>query len=377
MKKRTKAKKQKLNNLLILLVLTAVLLIMSTYAWFTANRKVNIDAIDVRVATSTGLQISADAVNWGSVLTKGDIADAHIEYPAAANQLPISMAPVSTDLTVENNRLNMFYGIVAADLDNGGKYFLTAEKRASATSITEKDSSTVTTSGEYDKGYYIAFDIFIKSGTPENDFYMSGKVKEVKNTGTTENPKYEVLSTDAERGIANAARIALIRGGNDASTATPETLQALPLNNEVKMWEPNYDFHTEKGIAYGNTYKLIPEGISLTAGVPGQTAVPYSGIKQEFKNEAEKIALEDATAGKKPTYFADVTAEWQTSKSIAEPSLTMPVIDAESGLRLNDGVTKYRVYMWVEGQDIDCENFASGTYLQYDLSFSLDPYDNV
>ena len=31
------------------------------------------------------------------------------------------------------------------------------------------------------------------------------------------------------------------------------------------------------------------------------------------------------------------------------------------------GITKVRVYMWVEGQDIDCENTASGT----DISFNL------
>ena len=49
----------------------------------------------------------------------------------------------------------------------------------------------------------------------------------------------------------------------------------------------------------------------------------------------------------------------------------MPATD---GTALASGITKYRIYMWVEGQDIDCENFASGTYLQYNLSFSLDPY---
>ena len=36
------------------------------------------------------------------------------------------------------------------------------------------------------------------------------------------------------------------------------------------------------------------------------------------------------------------------------------------------GITKFRAYLWVEGQDVDCENSASGTYLRYDLKFSLD-----
>ena len=38
------------------------------------------------------------------------------------------------------------------------------------------------------------------------------------------------------------------------------------------------------------------------------------------------------------------------------------------------GITKVRVYMWVEGQDIDCENNASGTDLSYTIVLGLDDY---
>ena len=55
-------------------------------------------------------------------------------------------------------------------------------------------------------------------------------------------------------------------------------------------------------------------------------------------------------------------------------NLQFPDTAKEGGYALNNGVTKFRVYMWVEGQDIDAENFASGSYLEYNLSFSLDPY---
>ena len=45
-----------------------------------------------------------------------------------------------------------------------------------------------------------------------------------------------------------------------------------------------------------------------------------------------------------------------------------------NGNVLNNGITKLRIYMWVEGQDIDAENFASGSFVEYNLSFSLEPY---
>ena len=38
---------------------------------------------------------------------------------------------------------------------------------------------------------------------------------------------------------------------------------------------------------------------------------------------------------------------------------------------LAPGVTKFRVYMWVEGQDVDCENNASNAYLRFNIGLSL------
>ena len=39
---------------------------------------------------------------------------------------------------------------------------------------------------------------------------------------------------------------------------------------------------------------------------------------------------------------------------------------------LTAGITKVRVYMWIEGQDVDCENTASGTDISYNLQFTID-----
>ena len=63
-KSRKKQQKKKLSALLLLLFLTVIMLATSTYAWFTTNKTVRIDSIDVNVAASSGLQISTDAQNW-------------------------------------------------------------------------------------------------------------------------------------------------------------------------------------------------------------------------------------------------------------------------------------------------------------------------
>ena len=64
-----KKKDKKLRSLFLLLFLTIIMLGTASYAWFTANQVVTIQALDLQVEASNGLQISTDAVSWKSVIT--------------------------------------------------------------------------------------------------------------------------------------------------------------------------------------------------------------------------------------------------------------------------------------------------------------------
>lgn len=74
--KNKRKKQKKLSSLILLLLLSVVLLGTSTYAWFTSNKNVSIEGIDVKVTTSSGLLISADATNWKTTLTNVDLTGA-------------------------------------------------------------------------------------------------------------------------------------------------------------------------------------------------------------------------------------------------------------------------------------------------------------
>lgn len=41
-------------------------------------------------------------------------------------------------------------------------------------------------------------------------------------------------------------------------------------------------------------------------------------------------------------------------------------------LSLKSGITKVRIYMWIEGQDVDCENNASGGSITYNLQITTE-----
>ena len=147
MKKRQK-RSFRSKYLLILLLISAIVFISSTYAWFTTNRTVTVSTIDVHVQTVSGIQISVDGINWKSSITKDDLLGATSTYSANINTLPEELEPVSTGLTFDASnagQLEMFYGKVEAD--ETGVYKLTATKDAPKT----------------DGTHFIVFDIFLKT----------------------------------------------------------------------------------------------------------------------------------------------------------------------------------------------------------------------
>lgn len=322
MAKKNERRKNNLRYSLLLLLLLLVFLIVSTYAWFTANQTVTISTLDVNVQTSNGLQISADAINWKTILQKTDITGAAATYATSVNQVPDEMQPVSSAGVIDTGTgyMDMYYGEVEA-LDDGTGYSL---------------ASTKETDTRGSEGRYIAFDIFLRVDQP-TPVYLT----------TASNVITKVDSVD--KGLQNAARVAFIDEGNVPDVGNSSGAQALKGGTTSIIWEPNYDVHTAAGVA--NAQEIY--GISTTT--TGGTQLAYDGIKAEFA-DTEGVTLKNTNTFDQ--YFQAVTPTISTKKDF----------DAQQTLmNLKAGITKVRIYMWVEGQDVDCENNASGT----DISFNV------
>ena len=89
----------------------------------------------------------------------------------------------------------------------------------------------------------------------------------------------------------------------------------------------------------------------------------YSGVSGLI-TEAQNITLNNATAANYPTYFANVNANYKTQTGFAA---NQQIFD------LKAGITKYRVYIWVEGQDVDCENGSSSGDLAFQFQITTNP----
>ena len=324
---KNKRKRRKAFLSIIMILFVGIILTASTYAWFTANKTVTVEAIDVNVSTSQGLQISTDASNWKSIVTNADITGA--SWTGVRNQLPSGSnvaVPVSTIGTVDaNGFMEMYKGTI--DAGDGGTNILIAEKSTEV-------------AGSNPSGDFVVFDLFFQSSQAQTVYLTSNSSVVAKGTST---------------GIENAARVAFIKEGSVAYGSTPASAQALKGEVSKWIWEPNYDVHTAAGVSNAlNVY-------GTTVGQTGGPKLAYKGVKAPIA-AANNIPLNSTNT----SYFADVTTVGSVAAGIPSSAYL-------NSFDVAEGVTKVRIYMWIEGQDVDCEDRASGGSLTYNLQFSINP----
>lgn len=304
---------------LLTLLVTAISLTTSTYAWFTANSTVTLASLDVNVTASNGIQLSMDATNWKASLTTADITGA--AYTGNVNQVPSELTPVSSGLTIDaaTGFLNMYKGAVTSNVTQGYNIL-------TATKSTEVAGAT---------GDFIAFDLFIQSAYAET-LYLT--------------PNAQVLFNTTDLGLQNAARVAFLDEGNVAPGSTPAQAQALKGAVAAILWEPNATSHSAAAIIAANSVY----GITTTDG--GTPLANYYGVK------APIAVADDVQLNTHPvTLFNQVTPTIQR----VEGATTFTQVTT-----IQPGVTKVRVYAWIEGQDVDCENNASGSNILFNIQLS-------
>lgn len=329
--------RKKILTAFLMLIVTAISLTTASYAWFTENTTVTVDSIDVNVSAANGIQVSVDAVNWKANISTTDITTK--AYSGNANQLPSQIVPVSTygDVDSSTGFMNMYKGSLVADASTAHGYKLVSTK----TTETKSGDTTGSTNGDF-----IAFDLFILT-TEQTTVYL-----------TTSS---DVVAKGADAGLKNAARVAFL---NEGSADTGNTSAAIALKGAAShstaaqktniIWEPNSDIHTAAGVAQAMNY-------GLTSFTTSTVVSNYLGIKTEFTDDSGTPIDYQSNS---TTYFGTVTPDIQTKQNNSTTG------EYKTLFTLDKGINKIRIYGWVEGQDYDCENNASGTNITFNIQIS-------
>lgn len=332
-----KNKKETRNNkrlfwMFILLLLTSMMLVTSSYAWFTSNRIVSVDSLNVHVQAQGGIEISVDGSAWKTIVNQDDLINAVSTYSGSINQLPDKLEPVSTGGIVSGGFLNMYYGITSSD--TSGNYILSATK-----------SEETLGNGSDSNGKYMAFDLFFKVDN-ESVVYLT--------------PESTVTYLgERNDGSKNSIRLAFLDEGTVPIGSAIGTIQSLRGGSEsdLYIWEPNSDTHSATGISNAK------DVYGITVGTTGNAPLAYSGITNEI-SDSQNILIKDANSSNYPGYFRTVDVDYKTSDGFGAN---------QEVWTFKAGITKMRVYIWIEGQDVDCENSSASGDLEFKFQLSTNP----
>lgn len=298
----------------LMLLATMVALTTASYAWFSVNSAITLSGLEINVNASEGIQVSVDAETWKASVDVADIIDPGANYATHTNQVPTTLAPVSTIGSQTAGNFEMFSGTLV----EGGTTTLTTAALTDAAGTT---------------GNYIAFDLFIKSSTTEDLYLMSPSAL-----------VYTPVDVDTTVGLEWATRVAFFNQGTDAaSNATAARALASGTSADQVIWEPNALNHTTAALA-------DPE----RAAVAGTKYTPYYGIKAAGTGITVVDSEQATDAGGLKVNFDSVSTITPDTDATPFENIAGNII-----LSITPGITKVRIYIWVEGQDIDCENSVS------------------
>ena len=410
--------RKRLNALILLVAFTAILLIVSTYAWFSTQKNVTLGGLDGQVNVAEGLQISLDALNWANSI---DLSTQGIEkYFAQTNtDLGLDGTPGKEKRSLENpyaNRTNLVPDelLPASTTAQTNEGIDLADLKFYRGTNTEgiKLSGVQALANEKASGFY-AIDFFLqnatKTGVSANDLLqLQGNSQISLKTKTKEST-----------GLQNTFRVALAifdDDGNDSNVSANETTnQANILASttgenrkitDVAIWEPNASGKalTAEGAEAGTSDTIATYAAHVTYIVQNNNRVTFStadqgtyGITSTNRFAADSkiptYALTTTSVGKEIANIYDWDTGATTNGLVKQNTLQTPntgvskadgfdqTQNAVQLVSAKDGTTAFsikpnryihmRMYVWLEGQDVDCINYASlGGGLTIDVGLS-------
>ena len=361
---KTTQHQKKIRNLLIICGLCAVVLVTTTYAWFTGLQAINVTPFEIEVAVADGLQLSLDGKKWGDTISFTDADDltaqgAVFNWPKyvkpGTGEARNGLVPLSTQGVINKETSQMVF----------------FEK----SSLTTSDGGYRILANEIDHGKqkgYLFFDLYIKnfSGTQ----YISSDDPE-------DNSSEEAIYLDflsevkigsigiEDSGIENSIRVAFaqiarITADTGIETEDVQKLVSMDCNGTVEgttgicrkatIWEPNDTKHVLNAIKYyENSCKLRNTDGSYTSNpcpsINGQT--PTYSIAKAFGKEKTDVDIYDGAKYNGYTSNSEYLKETETITDSEKNSIG--VLRPTFMTLAPNSITKIRVYIYIEGQDID------------------------
>ena len=366
-KNKKNKRKSELNAMFFIILIAAVMFIISTYAWFSTQKNVSITNLRGTVEVAEGLEISLDAEKWYNGITLGEedgqLSITKNAYQGHHNISPSEMLPVSTLGLVGSTDIDL--KMLRGNVTNSKELSKIVETKENIESTTDSQFP----------GYF-AFDIFLKNNSKQSsgddilqlNYDSSLEIMDASKTAT---------------GLQNTARIAFCKyaGTSEVDASQADILKETAgvgvgapkaYISDFSIWEPNADDHVDYIVKNNNKItwstsdasayatKTLDDG---TKGFDTTTKMPTYALKTSAVGQTiNDIYMWNGTeANLARQYTLQTTKTSTTDYTIKEG--VQNLVKATDGTTAfgiaPNKITRIRVYLWLEGQDVDCINYAS------------------
>ena len=406
-KKHNEKHSKKIRKLVAMCSLIAIILAVSTYAWFIGMKRVEVSEFDINIATTEGLFLSMDGIDWKYNL---DVNEA-TQYDNNTNKLDgVELIPLSSvgDMDSTTSRMKLFEKSSLTAVP-GGYRLLSAQ----VNNYTEKEPNTQA----YIEGDgYVAFDLFIKNLSGD-EYYIDNDPdnEEAIYLNTNSSVKVADVGGVPNTGIENSLRVAFAQIGRvEGDTVDQDTItgitcaddpdgvaQVTGICRSAQIWEPNNTAHVQNAINWydksclartaadvysSSSYTESDDGTTTCNDIVNGTAYPTYAISRRI-DVADGVNIYDGAAFN--TYAAN-TIDYATYaaaedkapyKLVEYPNFTDTMKNIAGAERPQfmtlapNSITKVRVYIYLEGQDIDNYDFAQlGAKVSVNFGFTKERY---
>lgn len=366
-KSKKKQRKSELNATFFIILIAAVMFIISTYAWFSTQKNVSITNLRGTVEVAEGLEISLDAEKWYNGITLGEedgqLSITKNAYQGHHNISPSEMLPVSTLGLVGSTDTDL--KMLRGNVTNSKELSKIVETKENIESATDSQFP----------GYF-AFDIFLKNNSKQS---LGDDILQLNYDSSLEIMDASKTAT----GLQNTARIAFCKyaGTSEVDASQADILKETAgvgvgapkaYISDVAIWEPNADDHVDYIVKNNNKItwstsdasayatKTLDDG---TRGFDTTTKMPTYALKTSAAGQTiNDIYMWNGTeANLARQYTLQTTKTSTTDYTIKEG--VQNLVKATDGTTAfgiaPNKITRIRVYLWLEGQDVDCINYAS------------------
>ena len=406
-KKHNEKHSKKIRKLVAMCSLIAIILAVSTYAWFIGMKRVEVSEFDINIATTEGLFLSMDGIDWKYNL---DVNEA-TQYDNNTNKLDgVELIPLSSvgDMDSTTSRMKL-YEKSSLTAVPGGYRLLSAQ-------VNNYTNQEPNTQAYIDGDGYVAFDLFIKNLSGD-EYYIDNDPdnEEAIYLNTNSSVKVADVGGVPNTGIENSLRVAFAQIGRvEGDTVDQDTITGITCADDedgaapvtgicrsAQIWEPNDTAHVQNAINWydksclartaadvysSSSYTESDDGTTTCNDIVNGTAYPTYAISRRI-DVADGVNIYDGAAFNTYAtntigYATYAAAEDKAPYKLVEyPNFTdtmKKIAGAERPQFMTlapNSITKVRVYIYLEGQDIDNYDFAQlGAKVSVNFGFTKERY---